>query len=149
MTESIAQLKRRTGRACPAAAHGTFRGSTFEQCQASVAAGASLDGGSQKDAKKPAQEVTFSPFVQSGPSDPSTQLLCSGFRTGLSQTRSIFLSDVISMSSTLAPQFPAVLQCLVLISKYLLAVEKGDEVGKREGKQKCSSIRARLRGRTE
>lgn len=147
MTESNAQLKTRTGRACPAAAHGTFRGSTFEQRQASAAAGALLDDGAQKDVKKPAQEVTFSPFAQSGPSDASTQLLRSGFRTRLSQTRSIFLSHVISMSPTLASQFPAVLQCLVLISKYLPLVEKGDEVGKREGKQKCSSIHARSRGR--
>lgn len=52
----------------------------------------------------------------------------------------------ISMFPTLAPQIPAALQCLVLISKYLPSVEK-DEVGKREGKQKCSSIHARLRGR--
>lgn len=96
---------------------------------------ASAAEGPQKDAKKPAQEVTFSPFAQSGPSHPSTPY------------PPLPNSVNISMSPTLAPQFPAVLQCLVLISKYLPSVERGDEVGKREGKQKCSWIHARLRGR--
>lgn len=106
-----------------------------------VRPGVLLDDGSEKKAKKPTQEVTFSPFAQSRtlrPFHPAAAFWIS--------YPPLPNSVNISMFPTLAPQIPAALQCLVLISKYLPSVEK-DKVGKREGKQKCSSIHARLRGR--